>query len=514
MVATATAAAAVTPTFDPTQADKGRAAFQSERGNSRRFNAMTVVFDWLESLQAAGDVARASHASPASLQARRSARLHRLLETAANDSPLYRRLMGRHGAQAPFEEWPAARKAELMAEFDHWVTDSRVRLADLRRFVADPARIADPYLGRYTVWESSGSHGEPAVFIQDAAALAVYDAIEAMRHAHPRPMHRWLDPWFGTESVAFIGATAGHFASTVNAERWRRLNPALRQVIHQVSFMQPHKELSRELERIAPTIVGTYPSVAVLLAEEKHSGRLDIRPREIWTGGETLTPTMRRFVGETFDCAVVDSYGASEFFTIACECAHGRLHLNSDWLILEPVDGAGRPVEPGVAGASVLLTNLANLVQPLIRYDLGDSVALEARPCACGSPLPVLRVQGRTDDTLRLGTSRSGGVPVLPLALSTVLEEGAGLFDFQLRQTGICRLSLTTPLRGAVAEAAMQRARAVLGEFLERQGSGPVDIQIATGRAHLAGPGGKVQRVVAFHPGEGPKPRKRGARAC
>ncbi len=60
----------------------------------------------------------------------------------------------------------------------------------------------------------------------------------------------------------------------------------------------------------------------------------------------------------------------------------------------------------------------------------------------------------------------------------------------------------------------MQRARAVLGEFLERQGSGPVDIQIATGRAHLAGPGGKVQRVVAFRPGEGPKPRKRGARAC
>ena len=30
------------------------------------------------------------------------------------------------------------------------------------------------------------------------------------------------------------------------------------------------------------------------LAEEQAAGRLKIRPREVWTGGETLTPAMRR----------------------------------------------------------------------------------------------------------------------------------------------------------------------------------------------------------------------------
>ena len=49
---------------------------------------------------------------------------------------------------------------------------------------------------------------------------------------------------------------------------------------------------------------------------------------------------------------------------------------------------------------STLLTNLANHVQPLIRYDLGDQILLRRDPCACGSTLPVIEVQGRQDDAL------------------------------------------------------------------------------------------------------------------
>ncbi len=44
-----------------------------------------------------------------------------------------------------------------------------------------------------------------------------------------------------------------------------------------------------------------------------------------------------------------------------------------------------------------VLTNLANTVQPLIRYDLGDQVTMQTERCMCGSPLPVIEVQGRQD---------------------------------------------------------------------------------------------------------------------
>ena len=72
--------------------------------------------------------------------------------------------------------------------------------------------------------------------------------------------------------------------------------------------------------------------------------------------------------------------------------ARGSMHLNADWVILEPVDRAYRPVPPGVMSHTVLLTNLANRVQPIIRYDLGDSVVIEPDPCAVAierDPRPI-----------------------------------------------------------------------------------------------------------------------------
>jgi len=108
--------------------------------------------------------------------------------------------------------------------------------------------------------------------------------------------------------------------------------------------------------------------------------------------------------------------------------------VNADWVILEPVDGAGRAVPPGETSATVLLTHLANFVQPLIRYDLGDCVTLLPAPCPCGSPLPALHVQGRRDDTVWLQGDDGRGVALLPLAVTTVIEEGSGVWRFQLQQ--------------------------------------------------------------------------------
>jgi len=38
----------------------------------------------------------------------------------------------------------------------------------------------------------------------------------------------------------------------------------------------------------------------------------------------------------------------------------------------------------------VLLTNLANLVQPLVRYEIGDIVTMATEPCDCGNHLPLI----------------------------------------------------------------------------------------------------------------------------
>ena len=461
---------------------------------------MLPPFDpWLTSVVAADVVAATWAGSDDALETRRERRLRALLAAAAARSPMYRRLLGvRAPAQVALAELPIARKPDLMRRFDEWVADPVLRLDALRRFVADPARIGDAFAGRYLVWESSGSSGEPAVFVQDAAALAAYDALEAWRRPALRHLAGVPDPWGLTSRFVFVGAVGGHFAATVSIERLRRLNPLLGGRVRSVSFLQPVAELVAALHEHDPTVIATYPSAAVLLAQERCAGRLRIAPREIWTGGETLSPAMRAFVRDAFGCPVVDSYGASEFLSLAWECGHGALHLNSDWAILEPVDDEGRAVPPGTFGATTLLTNLANHVQPLIRYDIGDRVRLREAACGCGCRLPVLEVQGRCDDSLQLGPAGAPRTCVLGLALTTVLEDEAGVFDFQVVQTGPSALELCSGGRGHAVEDGLRRGRDALLAFFARHGAGRIRVRCLSGRPLRRGRTGKIPRVIAL----------------
>jgi hypothetical protein len=52
---------------------------------------------------------------------------------------------------------PVVTKHELMAHFDLWTTDPQVTEAGVDAFVADPVTIGTFFLGRYSVWTSSGS---------------------------------------------------------------------------------------------------------------------------------------------------------------------------------------------------------------------------------------------------------------------------------------------------------------------------------------------------------------------
>jgi phenylacetate-coenzyme A ligase PaaK-like adenylate-forming protein len=444
------------------------------------------------------DVLISPQSSPAALAERRQRRLAALLH-AAQASPLYRRRFERHGPS--FTAQPPVTKTELMARFGEWVTDRRLALPALRAFISDPSLIGEAFLGEYAVWESTGSTGEPGIFVQDTRAMAVYDALESLRRPAAEACQRWFDPFFITERVAFVGATGGHFASTVSLERLRRMLPGMAARLRGFSLLQPRRDLLDALQRWQPTTLATYPTAALMLAEEAAAGRVRLALRQVLTGGEHLSDALRDTVARRFACPVHGSYGASEFLALATECDRRRLHLNSDWAILEPVDEQGRNLPDGETGHSTLLTNLANHVQPLIRYDLGDRVRIVTEPCDCGSSLPVIEVQGRVDDALVLAAQRGRRVRLPPLALTTVLEEGAGVFEFQLVQHGPRRLSLTIATGGG--GEVLARARHALTTYLGNQGIGAVELEVRHGPPARCGRSGKLPRIV--------KPRDRTA---
>ena len=181
-------------------------------------------------------------------------------------------------------------------------------------------------------------------------------------------------------------------------------------------MQQPLRQLASELQTLQPSVLITYPSCAAALAQLQQQGAMQLHLREVWVGGEQLSPAQRQRVHCAFGCAVRNSYGASECFSIAWECTHGCLHVNDDWVILEPVDERRQPVPEGRLSHSVLLTNLANRTQPLIRYRLEDRVRRVPGRCACGSEFAVIEVQGRSADTLIFRDAHRRPVCVLPLA--------------------------------------------------------------------------------------------------
>jgi phenylacetate-CoA ligase len=102
-------------------------------------------------------------------------------------------------------------------------------------------------------------------------------------------------------------------------------------------------------------------------------------------------------IADAFGCGVFDKYGSREFSGIAWECEqHDGHHVVAESFIVEILKD-GRPALPGELG-EVVITDLNNLVMPLIRYRIGDlAVAMDpAAACACGRGLPRIgRIEGR-----------------------------------------------------------------------------------------------------------------------
>lgn len=431
-------------------------------------------------LSVAWDTWRMMRRGPKALAARQQARLADLVAFARQCSPYYRQLYRDLPEQiTDLQHLPPVTKPELMTHFNEWVTDPAVTRTGVEAFVADPARVGDFYLGRYLIWTTSGTTGVPALLVQDRRSLRIIDLLRYFRmlpvcltpHALRQLLSRGM-------RIAILFATGGHFGGVSMVEWWRRSRPILGKGSRIFSVQSPLPELVQELNAFQPTMVEAYATALALLAQEQEEGRLRIRPAVLISTAESLARPMRARIEQAFGCPVVDAYGTSEAAVIAYECRQKRLHVNADWVILEPVDEAYQPVPPGQPSHTVLVTNLANRVQPIIRYDLGDSVTMLASACSCGSPLPVIRVEGRTDEILAFPLADGQTIHLLPLALSTVVEETPGVRRCQLIQTGPATLTVRLEAVAAGKEDAVwQVVEPRLHTYLAAQGLASVTIE-------------------------------------
>ncbi len=470
---------------------------QHRAAGSRSFDPLGPAVDWWNRASLTSAIWWARHEGPAAIDAARGARFASLVKFARTHSAFYREAYrGLDDDDLAAGRLPVVTKRDLMARFDDWVTDPAVTRAGIETFIADRAHIGERYLGRYLVWKSSGSTGVPGVFVHDADALATYDALIASQLASPRLAAGIAWGCFAQGArAALIAATGDHFASIASWRRFFRSRPWLDAL--NLSVLEPLPRLVAALNAYRPAFLASYPTMLGLLADEQRSGRLAITPTTLWSGGEYLAPGAHASIERAFGCPLANEYGASECMSIAWACSGGWLHVNADWVLLEPVDREWHPVAPGEASHTVLLTNLANRVQPIIRYDLGDSVVASRTPCACGNPLPAIRVEGRRDEIVSLATRDGRIVHLLPLALTTLIEDVAGIHRFQLVQDAPDRLSLRLA-HGDARErrAAWHAAARVLADYLAQQALSNVAIRLDEREPEPHPVSGKLRQVI------------------
>jgi len=420
-------------------------------------------------------------------------RLRSLIRHAATASPYYGQVFGRRAAKGdvPLTELPTLPKATLVEELDRIVIDPRLRRRDIDAHLAGPD-AAGSLLGAYRVVATSGTTGERVVVvftneeldvwtasaIRMAARVGVAPTTRLVAIGSPSPLH--------VTRVMFAAMQAGRGGAP------------------QLSVTTPLAEVVAALNAYQPEAILTYASIAAQLADEQVDGALRIAPRIVISTSEVLGDDVRVRIRRAWGVEPANAYAATEAPPIAGSSPRSAaMHVSDDLVVVEVVDEHNRPVPAGEAGYRVLLTNLVNRAQPLIRYEISDSLTMAPEGTdPAGLPYTrILRVDGRSDDILQMPARGGGACAVNPCRLRQPfvhfpevrryqVVHRAHELEVRVELAPLAPADVTTRVRSALEDAI---AAAGVGEF-------PVKVVVVDGITRDNTNGAKLKTVMSMVP--------------
>lgn len=393
---------------------------------------------------------------------RRNNQFRRLLHHAFDRSPFYRKKFeGIDLDSCKISDLPILTKAEMMENLDVVFTDRDIRRFEIEHFISDPENLGVLYKGRYVVCHTSGSQGQPALIVQDADAILTTFAAQFARGVKiERRFLPHIQKLIKPARMAIITQKPGFYASSTffsffpaAARRFLKLE--------RLSVFDAPDHLVDRLNAFQPHFVTAYASTLELLARENLAGHLQLSEclQQMTNISEPLPETSARQIEAAFGVHVSNVYSVAECMALTCGCTatHGS-HLNSELAIIEVVDANNRPVPDGAAGSKVLLTNLYNFIQPIIRYEIDDIVRLSPTACPCGKFLPLIQsVEGRMKDQLWMVARGKTHNPFF--LFQAAMQHETNVAEHQILQTGFNTFVLrAAPQCGrSVSSAQLQR---------------------------------------------------------
>jgi phenylacetate-coenzyme A ligase PaaK-like adenylate-forming protein len=378
---------------------------------------------------------------------------------------------------------PAMTKDDLMDNWNEIVTEPRLKLADVEKFL-DRLEGDDYLLESFHACASGGSSGRQGVIVFDWDAwTTVYAA--TVRHSIRDVMQ---DPELaGAPKV--MAVVAADRSTHITAAANQTFSTGMMQT-HRLPVTMPFEQIVAGLNELQPTYLFGYASVLCRLAREAEAGRLRIAPRRLSPTAEPLLPEMRQLLEETWRVPVNNHWASTEGGLMGVGTARSpHMILSDDLLILRAVDAEGREVPAGTTSTKVHLTNLFNVALPLINYEITDELTVVDEPCPYGSGYRLAAdVLGRADQDFRY----TGGCVVQWFTFRSALSKHRNILEVQVRQTE----AGAELLFRASGEVETDRLAADLVDRLATAGVTDPEITLRVVDEIPADPGGKVKRFV------------------
>jgi phenylacetate-CoA ligase len=467
-------------------------------------NWLQYNYDLSLVLSLATKAKRSERGSQKELESLKRKRFARLLTYSRTYSPYYKNLYRGERSDLSLDHLatlPTVTKINMMENFDEVLTDRSISKSAVLEFAENPANLGDTLRGKYFVARTSGTTGLVGHYLHDLFSYFLINVLTAVRSPGVKPLpflrsRHFLPGRLRIASVLSPSANLGVASVIASAPKWVRMLVDFKLLDN----FEPWEKTLTSLNNFRPDILGSFPTVLEPLAESQLEGRLRIHPHTIRSGGEMLTARVRKRISEAFGCEVYDSYGCAESGWVGIECEERRgIHLFSDWIVVEPVDKDDRRVPLGVESDKILITNLANYVQPFIRFELPDRVTVLDGDCPCGSILPRVLLKGRASEVLYLLDGNGNKVAVPPVHLTTLAEMVPGIQRYQIIQEDEHRLSVLFTARSDVtSEEVGASLRTSFDDYLSKNGLKPhVSLLVTKTDVIQRDPSGKIRQVFS-----------------
>ena len=254
------------------------------------------------------------------------------------------------------EKIPTVDKNNIMQHFNDVLTVDDLKIKELFEFIDESKNPNDLFKNKYHVIHTSGSSGKVGIFVYTKKEWDTF---------YPY-ITKLFNFKFKKNKAAFIGATGGHFTGN-SFISWSEKGPIrlfCKSLILDVN--EPIDEIIRKLNDFQPDILGGYFNILVILAKKQEQGLLNIKPKFLTNCGEGVNQKDKEYITKIFNTSMSNLYGFAE--CVVCgfgKDEYGGIYFMDDISLIE------------VKENHILLTNLFNKTEPIIRYRIDDYVKIK-----------------------------------------------------------------------------------------------------------------------------------------